>query len=142
MRKLIGPLFVIAVLGGAAYWGYERGRAPSDEALEPVPAETETAAESPLPTPEEIATQEARQSAEELFGDACGTCHTLSSAGTTAPIGPNLDRIELTKTEVLQRIRTGSLDNSMPANLLTGRSAERVAAYVARVAGSRAGSGG
>ena len=143
MRKFISPLLVILVLGGSVYWGVERGRAPAEEGFQAAPAETEPAVQQPsLPTPEEIAEEESEQSAEALFGHACGTCHTLSAAGTTAPIGPNLDRLKLTKDGVLARIRTGSLDGAMPANLLTGRSAERVAAYVARVAGSQAGSGG
>jgi hypothetical protein len=38
---------------------------------------------------------------------------------------------------VREQIRTGTLDSSMPANLLVGEDADRVARYVARVAGRR-----
>ena len=38
---------------------------------------------------------------------------------------------------VRERIRAGSLDSSMPANLLQGEAADRVPRYVARVAGRR-----
>jgi mono/diheme cytochrome c family protein len=99
------------------------------------PAQTEPRQpEPPPPTPADIAAEEVRQSAKDLFAHTCGTCHTLAAAGTRAPIGPNLDRVgRLTKAYVLQRIRVGSLDAAMPADLLVGRSARRVAAYVARV---------
>jgi hypothetical protein len=53
-------------------------------------------------------------------------------------VGPDLDRAGgLTAERVREQIRTGTLDSSMPANLLLGIDADRLAAYVARVAGRR-----
>jgi mono/diheme cytochrome c family protein len=103
------------------------------------PAQTEPPQTQPPPlTPADIAAEEAKESAKALFAHTCGTCHTLAAAGTTAPIGPNLDRVgRLTRAYVLQRIQVGSLDSAMPADLLVGRSARRVAAYVARVSKGR-----
>jgi mono/diheme cytochrome c family protein len=103
------------------------------------PAQTEPPqTEPPAVTPAGIAAEEAKESPRALFAHTCGTCHTLAAAGTSAPIGPNLDRVgHLTKGYVLQRIQTGSLDAAMPADLLVGRSARRVAAYVARVSKGR-----
>ncbi|HEY0343461.1 MAG TPA: cytochrome c [Solirubrobacteraceae bacterium] len=90
--------------------------------------------EPPPATPADIAAEEAKESPKSLFAHTCGTCHTLAAAGTTAPIGPNLDRAgHLTTRYVLRRIQAGSLDAAMPADLLVGRSARRVATYVARV---------
>jgi mono/diheme cytochrome c family protein len=99
------------------------------------PAQTEPPQTEPPPaTPADIAAEEAKESPKALFAHTCGTCHTLAAAGTTAPIGPNLDRVgHLTRRYVLQRIQAGSLDAAMPSDLLVGRSARRVAAYVARV---------
>jgi mono/diheme cytochrome c family protein len=75
---------------------------------------------------------------EQLFAHTCGTCHTLRSAGVREAVGPDLDRVGgLTAERVRAQIRTGTLDSSMPANLLVGDDADRVARYVARVAGRR-----
>ncbi len=73
------------------------------------------------------------QPVKEVFGHTCGTCHTLRAAGVTGIAGPNLDRRVLTSERVRDMIRTGSLDSAMPANLLEGEDADRVARYVARV---------
>ncbi|MBA3326747.1 MAG: cytochrome c [Solirubrobacterales bacterium] len=135
--KLAGPLLVIAVLGGAVAWGLARGASDGQDGFEPPPAFT-AATQPRLPTADEFAAEEARQTPKELFGHACGTCHTLAAAGTESITGPDLDRVRYTQRRVRDQIRTGSLDSAMPANLLTGRSARRVAAYVARVGGRRA----
>jgi mono/diheme cytochrome c family protein len=75
---------------------------------------------------------------EQLFAHTCGTCHTLRAAGVRGVVGPDLDRAgRLTAEGVREQIRTGTLDSSMPANLLVGEDADRVARYVARVAGRR-----
>jgi mono/diheme cytochrome c family protein len=130
-RRLAPTLTVFLALTAAGC-----GRDTSDETPAPLfPAVTEPPQTAPAPvTPAAIAAEEAKESAKQLFAHTCGTCHTLAAAGTTAPIGPNLDRVgRLTKRYVLNRIEAGSLDSAMPADLLVGRSARRVAAYVARV---------
>ncbi len=75
------------------------------------------------------------QTAKDLFGQACATCHTLAAAGSSAGIGPNLDEALPTRQRVLDQIRNGSLSGAIPANLVVGNDAVRVAAYVAGVAG-------
>jgi len=102
------------------------------------------------------------QSGGQLFTCACGNCHTLSAAGTSGDIGPNLDNAFAADVEegypqsvienvVLDQIRLGSgpiatyrtVENgkgltsqtTMPANILKGQDARDVAAYVASVAG-------
>lgn len=79
---------------------------------------------------------------------ACGGCHTLADAGTTATVGPNLD-------DAFRGARKQGFDQStfegvvrywienpeqrtqpiMPPNLVTGKDADDVAAYIASVAG-------
>jgi mono/diheme cytochrome c family protein len=86
-----------------------------------------------------------------LFSANCGTCHTLAEAGTTATVGPDLDAafavaradgmdqdtIEGVVSAQIENPRTVSKDNPrydqtfMPAEIVTGRDAEDVAAYVA-----------
>lgn len=104
-----------------------RSSRTSDDAAAPTVATTETIETTP--------TQTVATTPKELFGHACGSCHTLAAAGATAGIGPNLDEARPTRERVLNQIRTGSLSGAMPANLLTGDAAERVASYVAQNAG-------
>ena len=79
---------------------------------------------------------------------ACGGCHTLADAGTTATVGPNLD-------DAFRGARKQGIDQStfegvvrywiekpeqrtepkMPPNLVTGQDADDLAAYIASVAG-------
>lgn len=75
----------------------------------------------------------------DLFVQNCGSCHTLDAAGTVGQIGPNLGDIPLTEAEVLRAIRigggrrshgSGGRSGNMPQNLLTGKDAEDVAAFV------------
>jgi cytochrome c6 len=77
---------------------------------------------------------------------ACGSCHTLADAGTKGTVGPNLD-------DAFGYDRKQGFDESsfydvthsqielaappMPDNLVTGRDAVDVAAYVAAVAGAQ-----
>lgn len=81
-----------------------------------------------------------------LFVEKCGACHTLARAGTTGVNGPDLDEAfgparrqglgEGTVEGVVRDQIGGVLANSsMPRDLVTGKDATAVAAYVARVAG-------
>lgn len=85
----------------------------------------------------------------ELFGDHCAVCHTLSAANATGKVGPNLDLIKPQESVVLHTIQNGCLPNApssspqsclgqgvMPADVVTGRDATEVAAFVAKVAGN------
>jgi mono/diheme cytochrome c family protein len=72
----------------------------------------------------------------QAFAEACGSCHTLKAAGTDGFVGPDLDELRPTATRVRRAIATGGARNDvMPSNLLIPRDAQRVARYVARVAG-------
>ena len=101
------------------------------------------------------------QSGQQLFTANCGSCHTLSAAGTSGTIGPNLDNAfaadvkqgfpqSAIENAVLDQIRLGSgelatystgklgsfkVGTPMPANIVKGQDAIDVAAYVASVAG-------
>jgi hypothetical protein len=70
---------------------------------------------------------------------ARGCAPARRPAGT---IGPDLDDLHPKRERVLAAIRNGGLGGVMPAGLLGPRSARRVAAYVARVAGARPDSAG
>lgn len=126
---IVVPLLAVLVaIGLGIALGVRSTRASDDVATTTIQT-TETGATTSTPT---VTTSE---TPKELFGHACATCHTLAAAGATGGIGPNLDEIRPPRDRVLDQIRNGSLSGAMPANLLTGDDAERVAAYVSRVAG-------
>ena len=67
----------------------------------------------------------------QVFTSNCGSCHTLAAAGTTGQIGPNLDQVSLTATQVASQVRQGG--GSMPAfaGKLSDAEIQAVAAFVA-----------
>lgn len=89
---------------------------------------------------------------QQLFTQKCGSCHTLTGAGTNGDIGPNLDYAfkearasgmdsDTVKGVVSYQIAHArpappqATDVYMPQDLVTGQDADDVAAYVASVAG-------
>ena len=73
---------------------------------------------------------------KQIFTQSCGTCHTLSDAGTNGTVGPNLDQLKPDKARVQAAIKNGGAGSgAMPANIVTGKEAEAVATYVSSVAG-------
>jgi mono/diheme cytochrome c family protein len=82
----------------------------------------------------------AEQHGQELFVQNCGSCHTFHAAGTVGQIGPDLNDIAIDEADVLHAIRTGGGPHShgaggktgnMPRNLVTGKDAHDVTAFVA-----------
>ncbi len=80
------------------------------------------------------------EEAKLLFQTNCGSCHTLARAGTDGVVGPNLDDLlgdlgpEANQPRVLAAIQRG-VEGRMPAGILQGVEAKKVADFVARVAG-------
>lgn len=86
-----------------------------------------------------------------LFIENCGACHAMAQAGTSSTVGPDLDHAfaaaraagmdaETIEGVVIPQVEhpRPSTDNptvSMPADIVTGRDLEDVAAYVGRYAG-------
>ncbi len=87
-----------------------------------------------------------------LFRDRCGGCHTLSCRGHPGldaararstqqerTDGPSLDFRKESVQDVLFAIRNGGFSGSiMPANVVVGPDAQKVALFVSRYAGSKA----
>jgi mono/diheme cytochrome c family protein len=95
-----------------------------------------------------ITLTDAEKQGRQLFGEYCGVCHTLAAANAIGKVGPNLDTLQPPASLVLKTIENGCLQNApatsaqsclgygtMPANVLQGRQAQDVAAFVGRVAG-------
>jgi uncharacterized cupredoxin-like copper-binding protein len=84
---------------------------------------------------------------KQLFTQRCGSCHVLADAGTKGTIGPNLD--DAFKQGIADGLGRSTIEGvvkeqialpqgkQMPANLVTGKDASDVAAYVAGVVGKK-----
>src|SRR4051812_37972795 len=94
----------------------------------------ESASVKPIPSSD--------KTAQTLFQENCGACHTLAAAGTDGVVGPNLDTLLATSAEsksvvdanclrVLNAVHHG-LGGRMPAGILQGANAKLVASFVAR----------
>ena len=86
-----------------------------------------------------------------LFVQKCGTCHAMAQAGTTAQIGPDLDKAFAAAravgqdSDTVEGITAAQIENprpttnntavSMPPDIVQGQDLEDVAAYVGMYAG-------
>ena len=88
------------------------------------------------------------KSGRQLFAQHCAVCHTLAASNAVGKVGPNLDMLQPPASLVLRTIQNGCLQNAvanspetclgygtMPADLVEGKDATDIAAFVARVAG-------
>ena len=73
---------------------------------------------------------------EAVFKENCATCHTLSAAGATGTVGPNLDDVKPDEAKVKSQVENGG--GAMPAfkGQLSDQEIADVSAYVAENAGS------
>ena len=72
-----------------------------------------------------------------MFASAgCATCHTLSDAGATGTVGPNLDEAKPSEALVVERVTNGM--GAMPSftDQLSEEQITEVAAYVSAAAGA------
>jgi mono/diheme cytochrome c family protein len=79
----------------------------------------------------------AEKRGRELFGQRCQYCHTLKASQAVGRVGPNLDTLRPPKNLVLNAIENGRArgNGQMAADLVEGRDAQDVAAYVAKAVG-------
>ena len=107
--------------------------AAGGEEEEPPPGEETFGEDEPPPT--EAAGDPANGKEVFLGQPACGSCHTLSDAGTDGAIGPNLDASMPSYELVVDRVTNGQ--GGMPAfeSSLSEEQIRDVAAYVSSAAG-------
>lgn len=90
----------------------------------------------------------------ELFYERCSGCHTFERAdsygskpegqlaGGERTNGPNFDVRKVNEDDALFAIRNGGFSGAiMPANIVTGEDAEKVAAFLAKYSGEDSGEG-
>ena len=147
----------VAAIAGVTVWlvNYDGGTASASatQPAETQPAETTGQATTEAPTTAEATTAEVTTNTEEqattgaeggegdpaagkeVFASAgCGSCHTLSDAGTNGNIGPNLDDAKPSYDLVVERVTHGQ--GAMPAfgdqGVLDAQQIQDVAAYVSQ----------
>jgi mono/diheme cytochrome c family protein len=77
-----------------------------------------------------------QEEGKTLFIANCKSCHTLAAVQAHGVTGPNLDELGPDKQRVLNAIKNGGTGQGrMPKGLLEGSDAQKVAEYVASVAG-------
>lgn len=124
MARLASLVIVVLVLGlaGVACGGDDNESATTETTTEETTTETTTG--------------DSVEAGREVFVANCGSCHTLSDAGTSGTVGPNLDTIGLDASAVENQVRTGG--GAMPSfeGQLSDDEIAQVAAYVAANDGS------
>jgi len=98
----------------------------------PPPATTTTTP----PTTTTTTTQQASADGKAIFTANCSSCHTLSAAGASGQVGPNLDNLKPSESRVSGQVEKGG--GGMPAfsGQLSPQEIKAVAAYVASNAGA------
>lgn len=106
---------------------------PTD--TEPTVTETEPAATETEPTETEPTGEGDAAAGKEVFSANCAACHTLSDAGASGSVGPNLDDSQPDLELVVDRVTNGS--GAMPSfgDDLSEQQITDVATYVSSVAG-------
>lgn len=133
---LVAVIIVVAFMAGRDH-GADQAKSPAAK-----PAAT---ADATTPAKTETATTTATETTpagggavdgKQVFATTCGGCHTLSAAGSSGAVGPNLDELKPDAALVETAIKNGGTGNgAMPANLLQGADATAVAKFVADNAG-------
>ena len=152
-RAPLALALVVAALGlGAAGCGGEEQQSATPETVQgtvpTTPTETtETTTESTQSTGTTSTETTGTSTTPTAKGDpaagkqvflsvaACGGCHTLSDAGSTGNVGPNLDDVKPTYDKVVTQVTNGG--GAMPPfkDTLSAQQIADVAAYVSSVAG-------
>jgi len=104
---------------------------------ETTPAETETETETETaPTGVQGDPVAGKEVFLSIASPPCASCHTLSDAGSTGTVGPNLDDASPSYDKVVEQVTEGG--SVMPAfgGTLSEQQIADVAAYVSSVAGS------
>ena len=141
MRRtaLLLAALVLALAFAAVGCGGEEEASPTPDTVTGTTTETTTTETTETETTDTGGAGEGDAAAgKEVFlgSSGCGTCHTLSDAGTSGTVGPNLDDAQPSHDLVVDRVTNGQ--GAMPSfsSTLSEEQIQDVAAYVSSVAGS------
>jgi cytochrome c6 len=138
MRRtaLVLAALVVALGFAAVGCGGEEEASPTPETTTGTTTET-TTTETTTETTEPAGEGNAEAGKAVFLGSSgCGTCHTLSDAGTSGTVGPNLDDAQPSFDLVVDRVTNGQGVMPSFSASLSEEDIQNVAAYVSSVAGS------
>ena len=128
----VGMLLTIGFVARESEEGHE---AAGTHATETEPAPTEPPPAEPPPAAAG-AVRGSEAVGKVIFEENCGSCHTLSDAGTSGTVGPNLDQAKPPQALVLDRVTNGQGIMPSFAGTLSDEEITEVAVYVSAVAGT------
>ncbi len=125
MRILGTTLLVLATLGLAACGGSSNDSSSSSD----------SSGSGGTTTQQDGGSSGGGGEGEQIFAANCATCHTLSAAGASGAVGPNLDDDMPTEAEVKSQVTNGG--GAMPSfsGTLDTQQIDAVSKYVSSVAG-------
>ena len=129
MRRL-ALLVLLAIAGAACSVPGGKVASPTPETVVgTVPAATES---TPSTVPSQYANGDPTAGKEVFAKNGCGACHTLSDAGSSGKVGPNLDDAKPSLALAVDRVVNGK--SAMPPfkGRLTPEQIASVAAYVVK----------
>ena len=74
----------------------------------------------------------------ESSNPTCGSCHRLNEAGSVGTLGPDLDKMQLTRARIVRSVTQGVGVLPTPRGVLKPGEIEDVADYVMEARGRRA----
>ena len=131
---LCACLFLL-MMSTVVVFGKEDEEANAEETATAHPGETSSTTTNP--TPPTPTTEEGGPYAngdpaagKVVFTTTCGACHTLSAAGTSGTVGPNLDEAKPDQARIIDRVTNGA--GAMPSfkGQLTDKQIADVVAFV------------
>jgi mono/diheme cytochrome c family protein len=130
MRRL-APAVVLGLLLAllAACGGAEDQQAVPETVVGTIEAPADTGASGAGPEGDPAA-------GKEVFASAgCASCHTLSDAGATGTVGPNLDESSISAADAFETIKNGRAGMPPFGGQLDDQQIADVAAYVVQARG-------
>lgn len=138
IRSLLAALAVVAagLVLAACGSGNDTGPTPAqvkDAAGQATQNLSTTTTTTPATT---TTTQQASADGKAIFTANCSSCHTLSAAGASGKVGPDLDTLKPSESTTDRQVKNGG--GGMPAfdGQLSAAEIKAVAAYVAANAGA------
>ena len=115
----LAVFFVILLFAGPRVVAEDKPEASTAKPADNAPAATDNAPAAPA------------VDGKAVFTDTCGGCHTLSKAGTSGSVGPNLDDVSLSASDIEGIVRDGRGGMPSQSDKLSDDEISAVAAFVA-----------
>jgi len=115
----LAVFFVILLFAGPRVVAEDKPEASTAKPADNAPAATDNAPAAPA------------ADGKAVFTDTCGGCHTLSKAGTSGSVGPPLDDVSLSASDIEGIVRDGRGGMPSQSDKLSDDEISAVAAFVA-----------